>query len=383
MYSFEDIRHVHLEVTTKCNASCPMCRRNAFGIVCPNLQLTELTLKDIEKIFSPTFLQQLTNISMCGSYGDPGCAQELLEIIGYIRSNNPNLEIDVYTNGGVRSISLWENLASVIGKGRVVFGIDGLEDTNHIYRRGTVFSVILRNARAFIRAGGRAQWDFIVFKHNEHQVEQARKLSKKLGFETFQIKRTSRFYKVLWEKDPALEYTGEKLGKYPIYDPKGQKIDYLELPENPYYCNDSRKILKDLIEEFGSLDKYFDKVPISCKTKRTRGIFISAAGLVYPCCWVYDQSNYGILYGVTDPLELGVENIIREIGGTRQISAKERSLKDIIEGDFFKRIEESWNLSSLAKGRLKVCARVCGSRLDMHAKEHEKQFDGKTLDPWA
>jgi len=274
-------------------------------------------------------------------------------------------------------------LARVIGKGKVVFGIDGLEDTNHIYRRGTVFSVVIKNAKAFIQAGGRAQWDFIVFKHNEHQVEKARKLSKELGFETFQIKRTSRFYKVLWEKDPALEYTSEKLGKYPIYNSKGQKIGYLELPENRYYRNNSLKILKDLIKEFGSLDKYFDKVPINCKTKRNPGIFISAGGLVYPCCWVYDQSNYGILYGVTDPIELGVENILREIGGSCQISAKERSIKDIVEGEFFKRIEESWNLPTLVKGRLKVCARVCGARLDMHAKEHEKQFEGKMLDPWA
>jgi len=382
IYRFEEIRHVHLEVTTKCNANCPMCRRNAFGVVCPNLQLTELTQKDIKKIFPPTFLRQLTNISTCGSYGDPACAQELLEIIEYMRSNNPRLEIDVYNNGGVRPISWWKRLAQVIGRGRVVFGIDGLEDTNHIYRRGTVFSIVLKNARVFIQAGGRAQWDFIVFKYNEHQVEQARDLSKKLGFENFQIKRTSRFYKVLYEKDPALEYTGEELGKYPIYDHKGQKIGYLELPENPYYRNDSLKILKDLIKEFGSLDRYFDKVPIDCKTKQTPGIFISATGLVYPCCWVYEQSNYGTLYNVTDPLELGVANILREIGGVYQISAKERSLKDIVEGEFFKRIEESWNLPSLASGRLKVCARVCGSRLDMHAKEHERQFENKVIDPW-
>ncbi len=185
---FKDIKHVHFEVTTKCNANCPMCGRNAFGVVCPGLQLTELTLEDIKRVFSPTFLCQLTNISMCGSYGDPACAQELLEIIEYMHSNNPNLEIDVYTNGGVCSTSWWKRLARVIGSGKVVFGIDGIEDTNRIYRRGTVFSVILRNARTFIQAGGRAQWDFIVFKHNEHQVEQARELSKKLGFEIFQIK---------------------------------------------------------------------------------------------------------------------------------------------------------------------------------------------------
>jgi len=381
IHNFENIRGVHLEVTTKCNANCPMCGRNAFGVVRPGLQLTELTLEDCKRIFPSAFLSQLTNISICGVYGDPILANGLLEIIEYMCRSNPNLKIDVYTNGGVRSASWWKRLARVIKSGKVVFGIDGLEDTNHIYRRGTVFALILKNVRTFIQAGGRAQWDFIVFKHNEHQVEQARELSANLGFESFQIKRTSRFYKVLYEQDPALEGMGEEFGKYPVYNFNGQKSGYIELPENPYYRNASLKTIEILIKEFGSLIRYFDKIPIDCQAKRTKGIFVSATGLVYPCCWFYQQANYGTIYNVTYPFELGEENILRDIGGIRQISAKEHSLKDIVEGEFFKRIEESWNLPGIAKGRPKVCARACGCRLDMHAEQHEKQFKDKTLNP--
>jgi len=154
IYNFEDIKGVHLKTTTKCNANCPICGRNAFGVICPGLQLTELFLEDCKKIFPPTFLRQLADISICGAYGGPICAQELLEIIEYMHYNNPNIEIDVYTNGGGHSPSWWENLAQVIGKnGRVIFGIDGLEDTNHIYhiyRRGTVFTHIIRNAKAVL-----------------------------------------------------------------------------------------------------------------------------------------------------------------------------------------------------------------------------------------
>ncbi|PIV45088.1 MAG: radical SAM protein [Candidatus Nealsonbacteria bacterium CG02_land_8_20_14_3_00_37_10] len=356
-----------------------MCGRNAFGVVCPGLQLTELTLEDCRKIFPPTFLSQLTDISICGAYGDPACTQELLEIIEYMRRSNPNLEIDIYTNGGARSLSWWKRLARVMGNGKVVFGIDGLEDTNHIYRQGTVFSIILQNVRAFIRAGGRAQWDFIVFKHNEHQVEQARELSIKLGFEVFQIKRTNRFFKVFYEEDPALESAGEEFGKYPVYDSHGKKSGYLELPENPNYRNDSLKALEVLMKEFGSLNRYFDETPIDCKAKRYQSVFVSATGLVFPCCWAYHQANCRTLYNVTDSFELGVENILRETGGVHQISAKEYSLKDIVEGEFFKRIEESWDLPGLARGRLKVCARACGRRMDMY----EEQFENKALNPWC
>jgi len=53
-------------------------------------------------------------------------------------------------------------------------------------------------------------------------------------------------------------------------------------------------------------------------------------------------------------------------------------LKNIVEGKFFKRIEESWRLHGLKNGRLKVCARTCGIYLDMH----ENQFENKALNPW-
>lgn len=379
IYNFEDIKAVHLEVTTKCNANCPMCGRNAFGVVCSGLQLTEISLGGCKKIFPPALLHQLTDISLCGAYGDPVCAQELLEIIEYMRCSNPDIKIEAYTNGGARSPSWWGKLAQVIGKnGKVIFGIDGLEDTNHIYRRGTVFTHIIRNAEAFIQAGGRAQWDFIVFKHNEHQVEQARNLSIKLGFETFSIKRSNRFYKVLYEKDPALEYVGEEFGKYPVYDFTGRKVGHIELPKNPKYWDESLENLKALIKKFGSLDRYFDEVPIDCKAKKYQSIFISATGLVFPCCWAYHQSNYGTFYNVTDSLELGVEKILHQIGGVDQISAKKRPLKDIVEGEFFRQIEESWHLQGLKNGRLKLCARSCGTYLDLHGN----QFENKALNPW-
>lgn len=377
MYRFEDIRFLHLEVTTKCNACCPMCGRNSFGVVRPGLQLTELTLEDCKKILPPEFLRQLAGIGICGVYGDPALARELVEIIEYMRYSNPGLEVDVFTNGGIRSASWWKRLAQVIAHGKVVFAIDGLEDTNHLYRRGTTFALILRNVSAFIQAGGRAQWDFIVFKHNEHQVEQARELSAKLGFEVFQVKRTSRFYKRLYERDPALEGMDEEFGKYLVYDSNGRESGFIELPENYNYRNNSLKTLKTLIKDFGSLNRYFDETSIDCKVKKYRSVFVSAAGLVYPCCWVYNQANYGSLYKVTDSLELGVENILRDIGGTNQISAKERSLKDIVEDEFFKRIEESWDCSGLARGRLKVCARVCGLQMD----QYEKQFENEALIP--
>jgi len=381
IYRFKDIKSIHLELTTKCNANCPMCSRNAFGVLRPKLAMAELTLDDCKKIFLPQFLKQLTLISMCGVYGDPTLAKDLLEIIKYMRHNNPSVELDIYTNGSMHSPSWWKKLAQVIGKGKVIFAIDGLEDTSPIHRRGTKFTIVIRNAKAFIEVGGHAQWDFIVFKHNEHQVKKAKKLSEKLGFKTFQIKRTSRFYKVLYEQDPAFEGVGEEFGKFPLYDSKGQKYGYIELPQNPFYRNSSLKTIKSIIKKFGSLIRYFDEAPIDCQAKRNKGVFVSATGLVYPCCWVYQQSNYGSIHNITDPLELNEENMLKKTGGIKQISAKEHSIEEIVEGQFFRQIEKAWALPSLAEGKPKVCSRACGYGLDMHAEGHEKRIKDRTIKP--
>src|SRR5260370_1120015 len=51
MYRYEDIRHVHFEPTTRCNAQCPMCARNARGLTAPGLDLVEQSIEDVHRIF--------------------------------------------------------------------------------------------------------------------------------------------------------------------------------------------------------------------------------------------------------------------------------------------------------------------------------------------
>ena len=46
MYNITDIRSMHFEVTSKCQAKCPMCpRRINGGKLNPNLILDEITLE--------------------------------------------------------------------------------------------------------------------------------------------------------------------------------------------------------------------------------------------------------------------------------------------------------------------------------------------------
>jgi sulfatase maturation enzyme AslB (radical SAM superfamily) len=69
----------------------------------------------------------------------------------------------------------------------VRFALDGLKDTHSLYRMGSDYDTVVKNMKTFIDAGGRATWKFIVFKHNEHQVDEASKLARELGCVTFTV----------------------------------------------------------------------------------------------------------------------------------------------------------------------------------------------------
>lgn len=355
MYPYEAIRQVHVELTDKCNAACPQCSRSDHGgPVNSKLPLTELSLSDIQTILPPQFVSQLTNLYACGNYGDPIVARDCLDIFRYLRTCNPGIKLGIHTNGGVRSTAFWEGLATLLpkGKGYVRFGIDGLEDTNHIYRRNVRWRVLMRNVTAFIEAGGNAEWDYLVFRHNEHQVEDAKRLADELGFTLFNVKKTRRFQD--WK---TLEY----IDSTPVKDRNGEVVDRIERPLNPKYQNEALDGLRDLRTRYGSLDRCADLAEIQCKVQAKNEIYLSAEGLVLPCCWLAGQLHHRTA---------GVLDLLEPSGGIDQISSRRRSLGAIVGDQFFQKlVPQSWGKSSCAEGKMRTCARICGHEF----KQYEAQ----------
>ena len=62
---------------------------------------------------------------------------------------NNKIKIEIHTNGGARNVEFWENLgklSKIAGKNiLVIFSVDGLEDTNHIYRRNVKWDKLKEN----------------------------------------------------------------------------------------------------------------------------------------------------------------------------------------------------------------------------------------------
>ncbi len=352
MYKSSEIKTVHLEITSKCNARCPMCLRTICGgETNPQLPLVELSLTDVQTIFPEKFILQLQRMYMCGNYGDPIVARETLEVFEHFRQVNPQIHLAMFTNGSAQTEDWWKRLARTVNL--VHFSVDGLEDTNHLYRRGTHFKTILKNIKIYKEAGGKFVWDFIVFKHNEHQVDEIRELALSLGAEKFNLKKTGRFFSNMKMERKDQQVVLSKSGE----------IEYtLEQPLSPQYQN--KALMKEglLIEKYGSLEKYLDQTPIDCKVAHEKSIYVSAVGHVFPCCWTANQL-YPWYYPEKKSYMWKLTGKIP--GGVEALNAKLNPVEEIIDGVFFQKILlESWNEKSIEAGKPKCCAKTCGKEFD-------------------
>lgn len=342
-----------------------MCLRNVSGgKTNPQLPITELKIEDVKKIFSEEFIKQLKKIYLCGNYGDPMVGKDTMDVFRYFRKMNPSIQLTMHTNGSARSIAWWKELAEL--NVTCHFGIDGIGNVNSIYRRNTNFNSIIENAKSFIQAGGIAKWDFIVFRHNEHQIEEAENLSKALGFQTFRTKKTGRFFS---------NQKNQVKDKQEVLNDVGEFQYYLESPLNSDYVNQSLQKESRIINTYGSFDNYLDATPISCKVEQEKSIYISAEGLVFPCCWTAIQ-----LYPwYSPPQSSQIWKILNELPeGIDSINALKKTLKEIVEGDFIQnRIPESWIKDTVKNGKLKVCSRICGKEFDPFKDQFSGGFSRK------
>lgn len=236
---FETVRVLHLEPTDVCQAACPSCARETDSAFNKNIK-HHLTVSELKNLLPDQVIYRLDKMFMCGNYGDPA-AGKVLDIVDHFRNINSSIVIGMNTNGGIQAPWWWAALAKRLNqpKDYVVFSVDGLEDTNHIYRKNVVWDKVMRNIEAFINAGGNAQWDMLIYEHNEHQVDACEQLARNMGFKWFRAKVSKRLPTVNWLKPP-----------------KGWTRPIVE------------------------------QGPIDCFRERDQSLYLSAKGIYHPCCWL-------------------------------------------------------------------------------------------------
>jgi hypothetical protein len=379
-------KYLHIELSTHCNAACPLCIRYYAhtDIVRPDMPLVSISLETFKKYFSVDFIKNLNKILYCGTRGDPIMAKDCYEIIEYVYSLNPECEQILHTNGGIRTENFWSKMGELSNKSktklRVTFSIDGLADTNHLYRRNIDWERLMRNVKAYMANGGYGVWEMLLFKHNEHQEEEARHLARKeFGMQEFRAKRPAGFddfssstggtfpiavYNSRGEFEYKLYPADKTDGHLPFRDHNFENLDTEEI--------DNAKIVKffpktkKMVEEFkheetANMQGYDDALSqreikcLSLSYNANSEVYVSAEGILHPCCFVGTRYDSNIDF-YTD---YQIKHVIESRRSELDLNLK--NVDEIIQSGILDELYgESWKKGHIKHGKLAICAETCG-----------------------
>lgn len=236
----------HIEPTSKCILECPLCDRTWFYKKFKKRELHEIDIDSLIRFFDGVGYK----VTMCGNNGDPIYHSDFHTLCNKLKSIG--CELKIVTNGSKKSKSWWEKLGNILDTNdSITFSIDGLIDTNKIYRVNSDYDSIIKGFET-IKGKVKTIWKFIVFKHNQHQIHEAKTMSKQLGFDEFELEKSNRW----WEKNlmPDEEFV-DPTYKYQIEVAKNNNV----------YADMKPKCLVN--------------------DKPKNGLYIDSAGDFYPCCW--------------------------------------------------------------------------------------------------
>jgi MoaA/NifB/PqqE/SkfB family radical SAM enzyme len=280
------IKKIELEITSDCNAACPGCARTQNPSL---LKIESFSLADLIRLFPDAQSINGKQFKFCGVLGDPILNSQCAEMIEYLVQHGGFCQIS--TNGAYQTSKWWHRLGEISAKTQLLevnFCVDGHKETNHIYRINTNFKVLERNMQAYATGGNYkalATWIYIVFDHNEHELDAAREHASKLGFNfaTRTGMRNSlhewvslvqkRQNKQLVREEHLITTTGNKEHS------KKEAVLNLNKFVEEYDSNTTSPVKKKQIID-----------SIVCKLIHEGEIFIASNLTLWPCCFLWDSA---------------------------------------------------------------------------------------------
>ncbi len=177
-----------VEPTTSCNLRCPQCPSGLRSFSRPTGMLLQPVFERIIQELHPT-----TGYVTLYFQGEPYLNTKFLDMVQY--ANKYKMYTATSTNAHYLTK---ENAEKTIESGlnRLIISIDGTsQETYSKYRVGGHLDKVLEGTRNLVEAKKMRKaktphiiWQFIVFRHNEHELEDIKQLAKEYGVDELAIK---------------------------------------------------------------------------------------------------------------------------------------------------------------------------------------------------
>jgi MoaA/NifB/PqqE/SkfB family radical SAM enzyme len=306
----DTVQSLTVEATSYCNLHCPQCNRfTEDGFLSEKLDLAHLQFETFCQAIKPGTFPNLKSITFEGDHGDVIMHPDAKKMFEY---SSTIASVTAFTNGSIRNSQWWADLAKIKNL-TVVFSIDGLKDTNYLYRINSDWDKIIENAQAFINNGGQAEWKFIIFKHNQHQIETAKKLSQDMGFTKFYAEPSSR------------NFFGTKIWPVKV---EGNFLYNLEMADSAPNYSLRTHVLTEKIY------KNQEFVSPTCQVTTYKDLYLNFKGHLLPCCmtsmttWMDDISS---------------RLWVKLLGNIDDIDISKRTIDQILDSDFYRfKLENSF-----------------------------------------
>jgi len=180
---------ISIEPINRCNLSCPECPTGAKKLQRKVGAIPLTVFKNIiDQVYRKTFYLSLY------FQGEPYLHPELFTLISYARSKK--MYVATSTNGHfLNEVNCAQTIDS--GLNKLIVSIDGTtQETYEKYRIGGHLDSLIQGLQTLVNMKKELKSNlplieiqFIVFKHNEHQIDDIKKLAKQKGIDRISIKR--------------------------------------------------------------------------------------------------------------------------------------------------------------------------------------------------
>lgn len=245
---------MEIEPTTSCNLRCPQCPSGLREFT-RDTGMLDLTLyKKLIDELHPELVWLILYFQ-----GEPFLNKQFLEFVKYAASKN------LYTATSSNAHYFTDDMAKATvesGLDRLIISIDGTtQEAYGKYRIGGKIDKVIEGTERLLywkkklnKQTPHIIWQFIAFKHNEHQIPEIKKLAKQIGVDELGIK-TAQIYN--YQTSDAFIPENESLARYTKTE-EGYKI--------------KNKLLNQC-------------------WRMWRGSVITWDGLVVPCCFDKDATH--------------------------------------------------------------------------------------------